>query len=65
MSEWISVKDRLPNDDTFVLAAQAGVYCEQALYQDGDFYVHWGRYEETPAPWITHWMPLPDPPAES
>jgi hypothetical protein len=61
MSEWISVKDRLPLlgrevrirlDDTSEL--------QDAIWQsDGDWW--WGErffaFER-----VTHWMPLPDPP---
>ena len=60
-SEWISVKDRLPEDDRNVL-----------VYDDHDiqFWVAW--HDECHNNWYTqegesvygvsHWMPLPQPP---
>lgn len=66
--EWISVKDRLPNEYDTVLTFRAGytrdpakngidVECMQR--QPSWFSLEkWG--------WgITHWMPLPDPPEDS
>lgn len=76
MSEWISVKDRLPNEWTFVL-----VYCKMpgtnepcpisiAMLEDKE----WDILGDNAACacgdllWgidsddITHWMPLPEPP---
>jgi hypothetical protein len=61
--EWISVKERLPEDGAFVLGGETGVdFVEQAVYRDGQFFVHWGRYDETEWNRFTHWMPLPPPP---
>lgn len=69
MSEWISVKDRLPEQDGKVL-------CWYGFKQDGeelgrmyrgclDYYAH----DDTPhfqhgltGLYVTHWMPLPEPP---
>jgi len=63
MSEWISVKDKLPGNSRSVL-----VWCPErfnkytAYFNDG----HWfhfggvGRYLMTED--VTHWMPTPDPP---
>lgn len=71
-SEWISVKDRLPEDGVEVLA------CKGALVAlDGGFasrYVAWLDYDTNPPQWIisgeptdeiTHWQPLPAPPEDS
>ena len=54
MAEWISVKERLPEDGKYVLAYSA----------DDDFMKvearhHFGVFQ------ITHWMPLPEPPKEA
>ena len=58
MTEWISVKDRLPPDS-----------CEEVLTynkSDGKVRIKWFsdwrniKYYE----WITHWMPLPEPPKD-
>ena len=70
--EWISVKDRLPELETGVLATDGEhiIACE-LLEIDPDILVvghNFGGYEWE---WsfgfedfskITHWMPLPDPP---
>lgn len=54
MSEWISVKDRLPKDGDKVLVslksgdACCGEYCAS----------HGFTYS------VTHWMPLPEPPSK-
>lgn len=63
-SEWISVKERLPERFEHVL-----VYCKK---HRGDIFVSCGyRYDNTG--WyvdgiyttvVTHWMPLPEPPEE-
>ena len=55
MSDWISVKERLPEPWTQVIG----------ILPDGGFRVTWTYYDGS---WwdsgITHWMPLPDPPKE-
>lgn len=78
MSEWISVKDRLPEHDQNVLIFAEG----KSDYNFGDTVIeisHIGNqkfFHDSPdnwcwiAPWqyfttnyeITHWMPLPQPP---
>lgn len=71
MSEWISVKDRLPNindDGCYVIATSNGIV-EQVCFYDGEFrlfrnnmfrtcVVSGGRVLKN----ISHWMPLPEPP---
>lgn len=67
MSEWISVEDRLPDVDTLVLATGfdygyqlnkmhyvLAVRFDNYWYSETDFGVEY-KY-------ITHWMPLPEPP---
>ena len=49
--EWISVDERLPDNHTRCLV----------IAEDGEYYVtyyHSGFY----TPYVTHWMPLPEPP---
>ena len=60
MSEWISVKDRLPIEEIDVLAF-AGE-CQVVLYRAGRWLYDdaWFAHDEP----ITHWMPLPEPPKE-
>ena len=65
MSEWISVKERLPRQNTGVLTFAPkmampivvdwynGYYGED----DGEWYEGWQTGRN-----ITHWMPLPEPP---
>lgn len=72
MSEWISVKDRLPSTDETVLAivygrprkniqlvaaCQLGAWTEEGWILD--------EYPEWETPSVTHWMPLPEPPEEA
>lgn len=61
MSEWISVKERLPDEDVWVLTLQT----------DGDMIVNciafegkWCSNDHGFIPTVTHWMPLPKPPEE-
>lgn len=56
--QWISVKDRLPEDASDVLIAWAdGVseacFCDETWCREGRRLL-----------WVTHWMPLPDGPKE-
>lgn len=62
MSEWISIKDRLPENDALVLVCQQDVKDAATFIA---FFIN-GRWailnnEFT----VTHWMPLPEPPNES
>ena len=76
MSEWISVKDRLPP-----LGERLDAPCEVSgrtipplnrsveviVYSNGGVFsaaVEWFDGEERPTSDITHWMPLPSPPTE-
>lgn len=68
MSEWISVKERLPDNDEVVFVWTVGE--QQCLaYLDGQYdgkpswYIipaHSGQFRSTCS--VTHWMPLPGPP---
>ena len=53
--QWISVEDRLPEDDVQVLACTKhgkafSAHCER------------GRWRVSGSVKVTHWMPLPEPP---
>lgn len=57
MSEWISVKERLPEEPMRCLVyAKRGKYggCGVVYYNQGFYGDEYGA--------ITHWMPLPEPP---
>ena len=76
MSEWISVKDRLPDADGIYLV------CDRRL--NGVPWVHTAGFKKTSSSWceshgmyyddrygryreqdkFTHWLPLPEPPKE-
>ena len=61
MSEWISVEDRLPELPCLVYWTDG---CCEAYNAGDDVLVdpdNWADMEEVQ---LTHWMPLPEPPAE-
>ena len=63
--EWISVKDRLPEKEGYVLIIYGKHLPFIAMYCDGDFYSEGEIWNPTHEIWHpTHWMPLPDPPKE-
>ena len=68
MSEWIRVKDKLPEPETEVLVYRGNhfgdimnVYTYLGNGEWEDDYGYWARTEDDG---ITHWMPLPEPPKE-
>ena len=59
VQEWISVKDRLPEDQEEVLVctrSKNGIRNIDKGYMAIDRFIHRGCAE------VTHWMPLPEPP---
>ena len=60
---WITVEERLPEIGQYVLClCRANIFCVLRRDKDGDWY-------ENPAhvymsKFVTHWMPLPEPPKE-
>lgn len=63
MSEWISVKERLPERFKPVLICReknGKPYVEQG-YKD---VCEWWKVYGTRTKQVTHWMPLPEPPEE-
>jgi hypothetical protein len=58
--KWIPVSERLPEKDVKVLTF--GVYGFSVNYRDR-FSRKWRGVNGKPQ-WITHWMPLPEPPKE-
>lgn len=73
MSEWISVKDRLPESDSKYMVWYKGELdiCEfntdsqtfGYTYDDYDeMYSHLVCWDDGMDKYVTHWMPLPEPP---
>ena len=72
--KWISVEDRLPEDGELVLVLASGKPCENITLVDAYEMAEYSRDNnrgwilETYPMWedakVTHWMPLPEPPAE-
>lgn len=68
MPQWISVKDRLPEEGKLVLTyGPDGIIDVLARYRVSKNSWKWGRDGEfiTLVFDITHWMPLPEPPKET
>ena len=63
MSDWISVKDRLPKGyaKCWVNYRSGWIEFQREATFDGHWYVNGNRADE----YITHWMPLPEPPGIS
>ena len=60
MNEWISVKDRLPEEYQFVIATNGKEVKEARFFHAGNRggYV----FNNITLPNVTHWMPLPQLP---
>lgn len=58
--EWISVKDRMPNNDMpiFIVDVRDIVINKQPYW----FAIDVCYYEKGDEPYYTHWMPLPEQP---
>ncbi|MGN0787103.1 MAG: DUF551 domain-containing protein [Christensenellales bacterium] len=59
LNEWISVKDKLPEDQVEVLVltrSMKGMRNVDKGYLSIDHFIHRGRAQ------VTHWMPMPEPP---
>lgn len=68
---WVSVKERLPEDDQIVIVfcpdwdrSRVGYYCKDNDFQSGWILLEGGKYGFADWP-VTHWMPLPPPPTEA
>ena len=64
--EWISVKERLPDEQGAVLGYCIGGKHKQLSWMDiyywtGEKFGHPNPHENDE---VTHWMPLPEPPKE-
>jgi len=60
-ANWVSVKDRLPEDGRSVLLAfPSGFMCVGRKMRHGEWHNGQGEVRD-----VTHWMPLPEPPKET
>ena len=63
MSEWISVKDRLPEIGLRVLTLDKwGHIHDRSLYRFNCGFLSFRPDGLEPGKDVTHWMPLPEPP---
>jgi hypothetical protein len=60
VQEWIPVTERLPENDTYILATTDGVVVS-AYWHNDRFYAFTANGVATVG-CVTHWMPLPQPP---
>ncbi len=60
MNNWISVKDRLPEEDVRVLVYINSERSYTKIDTDRIKYGKWIRWYKD----VTHWQPLPEPPKE-
>ena len=76
VTKWISVKDRVPNPSTYVLALTApgalsvgqnvivADYIHPKKEEHGVFIIAYTNYDDKDIVPVTHWMTLPEPPKE-
>lgn len=73
MNEWISVEDRLPNQDCKVIVCvqkvRGGFVIKERFVTTAVFYMtmtgkHYFDFAGNNTGIVTHWMPLPEPPKE-
>lgn len=60
VQEWVSVKDRLPEDGQSVLTCKNGVYDIQTYEERRNGWLCKGWFWSMAT--VTHWMPIPQPP---
>jgi hypothetical protein len=64
-SKWIPVTERLPEKGEFVLVFTVDRIVGEAVL-DKDWQFYWSNTDEYAEPlFVTHWMPLPEPPKEN
>lgn len=66
MSDWISVKDRMPEvyKRVLVINNHLMIYAAEYLYLDDDHYWNYQHCCECGVDNVTHWMPLPEGPKD-
>lgn len=62
-SEWISVKDRLPEENVVVLICVDKGRCKEVKVS-GLTGFGWMLFDKNKNKEVTHWMPMPEPPKE-
>ena len=61
--EWISVKDRLPEEKVNCIVHYRHAYCDDDDYWAiGICFYDGEKFQINPAYKVTHWMPMPNPP---
>ena len=65
VQEWISVKERLPQEKVNCIVHYKHAYCDNDDYWAiGMCFYDGEKFQFDPAYKVTHWMPLPEPPKE-
>ena len=63
VQEWISVKDRLPEEKVNCIVHYKHAYCDNDDYWAiGICFYDGEKFQLGPAYKVTHWMPMPNPP---
>ena len=63
VQEWISVKDRLPEEKVNCIVHYKHAYCDNDDYWAiGICFYDGEKFQINPAYKVTHWMPIPQPP---
>ena len=63
VQEWISVKERLPQEKVDCIVHYKHAYCDNDDYWAiGMCFYDGEKFQFDPAYKVTHWMPLPQPP---
>ena len=63
VQEWISVKDRLPEEKVNCIVHYRHAYCDDDDYWAiGICFYDGEKFQINPAYKVTHWMPMPNPP---
>ena len=63
VQEWVSVKERLPQEKVNCIVHYKHAYCDNDDYWAiGMCFYDGEKFQLNPAYKVTHWMPLPTPP---
>ena len=66
VQDWVSVKERLPQEKVNCIVHYKHAYCDNDGYSAiGICFNDGEKFQINPAYKVTHWMPLPKPPKES